>query len=49
VILRDTKDVSPEMQAFFERPQIDALINRDEELGDGAQDLKELGFGGFHG
>jgi hypothetical protein len=48
MILRDTKDVSPELQAFFERPRIGALVDRDDELGDGAQDLEELGFCGFH-
>ena len=42
------EDVSPELLAFLQRPRIGALIDRDDELGDGAQDLKELGFGGFH-
>jgi len=43
------KDVSPEQLAFLERPRIGALIDRDDELGNGAQDLEELGFCGFHG
>jgi len=42
------KDVSPELLAFLQRPRISALINRNDELGDGAQDLEELGFCGFH-
>jgi hypothetical protein len=42
------EDVSPELLAFPLRPRIGALINRDDDLGDGAQDLKELGFCGFH-
>jgi hypothetical protein len=44
-----TEDVSPELLAFFQRPRIGTLIDRDDELGDGAQDLEELGFCGFHG
>ena len=43
-----TEDVSPELLAFFQRPRIGALINRNDELGDGAQNLEELGFSGFH-
>jgi hypothetical protein len=43
-----TEDVSPELLAFLQRPRIGALIDRDDELGDGAQDLEELGFRGFH-
>ncbi len=43
-----TEDVSPELLAFLLRPGIGALINRDDELEDGAQDLEELGFCGFH-
>jgi len=43
------EDVRPELLAFFQRPRIGALIDRDEELGDGAQDLEEFGFSGFHG
>jgi hypothetical protein len=31
-----TKDVSPELLAFLQRPRIGALIDRDDELGDGA-------------
>ena len=42
------KDVSPELLAFLQCPRIGALINRDDELGDGTQDLEELGFCGFH-
>ena len=42
------EDVSPELVAFLLRPGVGALIDRDDELGDGAQDLEELGFGGFH-
>ena len=42
------EDVSPELLAFLLRPGIGALINRDDELGDGAQDLEELGFCGIH-
>ncbi len=42
MILRDTKDVSPELQAFFERPRIGALVDRDDELGDGAQAMIAL-------
>ena len=43
-----TEENSPELLAFFQRPRISALIDRDDELGDGAQDLEELGFCGFH-
>jgi hypothetical protein len=43
-----TEDVSPELLAFLLRPGIGALINRDDELEDGAQDLEEFGFCGFH-
>lgn len=43
-----TEDVSPELLALLQRPRIGALIDRDDELGDSAQDLEELGFGGFH-
>ena len=42
------KDVSPVLLAFLLRPRIGALINRDDELGIGAQDLEELGFCGLH-
>jgi len=42
------KDVSPELLAFLLSPGIGALVNRDDELGDGTQDLKEFGFCGFH-
>jgi hypothetical protein len=42
------EDVSPELLAFLERPRIGALIDRNDELGDGAQDLEKLGFSGFH-
>jgi hypothetical protein len=42
------KDVSPELLAFLQRPGIGALIDRDDELGNGAQDLEELGFCGFY-
>jgi hypothetical protein len=41
-------NVRPELLAFLQRPRIGALINRNDELGDGAQDLEELGFCGFH-
>ena len=34
------EDVSPELLAFLERPRISALIDRDDELGDGAQNLE---------
>ena len=43
-----TEDVSPELLAFLQRPRIGALIDRNDELGDGAQDLEEFGFSGFH-
>lgn len=43
-----TKNVSPELLAFLQRPRIGALIDRDDERGDGTQDLEELGFGCFH-
>jgi len=43
-----TKNVSPELLAFFQRPRIAPLIDRNDELGDCAQDLEELGFCGFH-
>jgi hypothetical protein len=43
-----TEENSPELLAFLQRPRISALIDRDDELGDGAQDLEELGFCGFH-
>lgn len=43
------KDLSSELlAAFLERPRSGALVDREDELGDGAQDLEELGFGGFH-
>ena len=42
------EDVSPELLAFLQRPGIGALIDRDDELGNGAQDLEELCFCGFH-
>jgi hypothetical protein len=42
------EDVIPELLAFLERPWIGALVDRDDELGDSAQDLVELGFCGFH-
>ena len=42
------EDVSPELLAFLLRPRSGALINRNDELGDGAKDLEELGFCGFH-
>jgi hypothetical protein len=42
------EDVSPELLAFLQRPRIGALINGDDELGDGTQDLQGLGFCGFH-
>jgi hypothetical protein len=45
----NAKDVSLELLAFLERPRIGALINRDDELGDGTQDLEGLGLCGFHG
>lgn len=44
-----TEENSPELLAFLQRPRISALIDRDDELGDGAQDLEGLGFCGFHG
>ena len=44
----NTKDVSPELLTFLDGPRRSALVNRDDELGDGAQDLEELGFCGFH-
>ena len=43
-----TEENSPELLAFLQRPQIGALIDRDDELGDGAKDLEELGFCGFY-
>ena len=45
----NTKDVSPELLTFLDGPRRSALVNRDDELGDGAQDLEELGFCGFYG
>ena len=42
------EDVSPDLLAFLQRPRIGALVDRDDELGDGAQDLEELGFCVFH-
>ncbi len=42
------EDVSPELLAFLQCPRSGALVDRDDELGDGAQDLEELGFCGFH-
>ncbi len=38
------EDVSPGLLAFLLRSRSGALIDRDDELGDGAQDLEELGF-----
>ena len=43
-----TEDVSPELLAFLQRPRIGTLVDRDDELGDGAQNLEEFGFSGFH-
>lgn len=42
------EDVSPELLALLQRPRSGALVDRDDELRDGTQDLKELGFCGFH-
>lgn len=42
------EDFSPELLAWLRRPLSGALVNRDDELGDGAQDLEELGPCGFH-
>ena len=42
------EDVSPELLAFLQRPRIGALVDGDDELGDGAEDLEEFGFCGFH-
>jgi hypothetical protein len=42
------EDVSPELLTFLERPRSGALIHRDDELRDSAQDLQELGFCGFY-
>ena len=44
----NTKDVRPELLAFLLRPGIVALVNRDDELRDGAKVLEEFGFCGFH-
>ena len=48
ISISNAKDVSPELLAFLLRPGSGALLDRDDELGDGAQDLEELGFCGFH-
>jgi hypothetical protein len=49
VLLRsNAQDVIPQLLAFLLCPAIGALINRDDELGDRAQGLEELGFCGFH-
>ncbi len=37
-----------QLLALLPRPRIGALIDRDDELRDGSQDLEELGFVGFH-
>jgi hypothetical protein len=42
------EDLSPELVALLLRPRVGSLIDRDDELGDGAQDLEEFGFCGFH-
>ena len=42
------QNVCPELLTFLDRPRMGALIDRNDELGDGAQDLEELGFCGFH-
>ena len=42
------KDVSPELLAFLQHPRIGALVDRDDELGNGTQDFEELYFCGFH-
>ena len=42
------EDVRPELFAFLDRPRSGALVNLDDGLGDGAQDLEELGFLSFH-
>ena len=43
-----TKDVCPELLALLLRPGIGALVDRDDELRDVSQDLKELCLRGFH-
>ena len=43
-----TENVSPELLVFLARPRIGALVDRNDEPGDSAQDLEELGFCGFH-
>lgn len=40
--------VGPELGAFLLRPGIGALVDRDDELGDRAQDLEGFGFFAFH-
>ena len=41
-------NVIPQLLAFLLRPGIGALVDGDDELRDGAQELEELGFSGFH-
>jgi hypothetical protein len=43
-----TEDVIPQLLAFLLRPGRGALVHREDEWRDGAQDLEGLGFGGFH-
>ena len=42
------EDVSPELLAFLDGPRVGTLIYWDDELGDSALDLEELGCCGFH-
>jgi hypothetical protein len=42
------EDVRPELLALLQHPRSGALVDRNDELGDSAKDLEELGFCGFH-
>jgi hypothetical protein len=42
------EDVIPQLLALLQGPGIGVLVDRDDELRDGTQNLEELCFGGFH-
>ena len=42
-------DIVPQLPAFSLPPAIGALVNGDDELRGFFQEVKQLGFGGFHG
>jgi hypothetical protein len=42
------EDFSTELLAWLRRPLSGALVDRNDELGDSAQDLEDFGFSCFH-